>query len=63
MTSRNFVNSCVGTWRSIIPYVPRSVLFLDGEVAEALHWTAGAGTLFQAGARNLKEFSSFEVLG
>lgn len=60
MSGKNFVKSCQDNWRTVIPYVPRSVVFLDGPVAEALHWTSGAASLFQAGALNLKEFSSFE---
>ncbi|XP_072176928.1 sec1 family domain-containing protein 2-like [Diadema setosum] len=54
------LSSCAKTWQTIIPYVPKSVVFLDGPLAEALHWTAGAASLFQAGALNIKEFSSFE---
>nr|XP_054770138.1 sec1 family domain-containing protein 2-like [Lytechinus pictus] len=60
MSSKNFVKSCQDNWRTVIPYVPRSVIFLDGPAAEALHWTSGAATLFQAGCQNVKEFSSFE---
>lgn len=36
---------------------------MDNKCAEALHWSGGAAVLLEAGARNLKEFSSFEACG
>lgn len=34
---------------------------MDDRCAEALHWSGGAAALLEAGARNLKQFSSFEA--
>lgn len=38
----------------------RAVVFADNAVAENLHWNGGLGLLLDAGAVNVKEFSSFE---
>jgi hypothetical protein len=36
---------------------------MDDKCAESLHWNGGAITLFEAGALNVKQFSSFESSG
>lgn len=36
---------------------------MDDRCAEALHWSGGASLLLEAGASNIKEFSSFEACG
>ena len=36
---------------------------MDEECAEALHWSGGAAALLEAGARNVRQFSSFEACG
>lgn len=36
---------------------------MDDRCAESLHWNGGAGALLEAGARNVKQFSSFESGG
>lgn len=41
--------------------VNRAVVFTDKAVAEHLHWYGGLQLMLDAGAINVKEFSSFEV--
>lgn len=48
------------TWEKVLSKVKKAVVFMDSRCAEALHWSGGAALLLEAGARNLKEFSSFE---
>ncbi|XDV42041.1 hypothetical protein PO909_010793 [Leuciscus waleckii] len=36
---------------------------MDDRCSESLHWNGGAALLFEAGARNIKQFSSFESGG
>ncbi|RXN16288.1 sec1 family domain-containing 2 [Labeo rohita] len=36
---------------------------MDDRCSESLHWNGGAALLFEAGARNIKQFSSFEAGG
>ncbi|XP_037104926.1 sec1 family domain-containing protein 2 [Syngnathus acus] len=51
----------VQMWDRVLSKVNRAVVFMDDPSAEVLHWTAGgAAALFDAGARNVKQFSSFE---
>ncbi|XP_039896396.1 sec1 family domain-containing protein 2 [Simochromis diagramma] len=50
-------------WEKVLSKVKKSVVFMDDKCAEALHWSGGAATLLEAGARNLKQFSSFEACG
>ncbi|CAG10977.1 unnamed protein product [Tetraodon nigroviridis] len=51
------------TWEKVLSKVKKAVVFMDNRCAEALHWSGGAAVLLEAGARNLKEFSSFEACG
>nr|XP_056711395.1 sec1 family domain-containing protein 2 [Euleptes europaea] len=52
---------CQRAWEQVLSKVKRAVVFMDAACAESLHWTCGgAGRLLQAGALNVKEFSSFE---
>lgn len=48
-------------WDKVVSKVKKAVVFLDECCAESLHWSGGADLLFQAGARNVKRFSSFEA--
>lgn len=48
-------------WEVVLAKVKKAVVFMDDKCAEALHWSGGAAALFEAGARNLKQFSSFEA--
>ena len=42
--------------------VSKAAVFIDKSCAECLHWNGGATLLFNAGASDIKEFSSFEVI-
>ncbi|KAM9848488.1 sec1 family domain-containing protein 2 [Aulostomus maculatus] len=50
-------------WERVLAKVKKAVVFLDDRCAEALHWSGGAAALLEAGARNVKQFSSFEACG
>lgn len=50
-------------WEKVLSKVKRAVVFMDDRCAEALHWSGGAAALLEAGAKNVKEFSSFEACG
>ncbi|XP_069121986.1 sec1 family domain-containing protein 2-like [Argopecten irradians] len=52
--------STLSLWQKICQKVNRAVVFADNAVAENLHWNGGLGLLLDAGAVNVKEFSSFE---
>ncbi|KAK9399147.1 sec1 family domain-containing protein 2 [Crotalus adamanteus] len=55
---------CQRGWAQVLSKVKRAVVFMDSACAESLHWTwGGMGQLLQAGALNVKEFSSFESGG
>uniref|UniRef100_A0ACB8E787 Sec1 domain-containing protein 2 n=2 Tax=Sphaerodactylus townsendi TaxID=933632 RepID=A0ACB8E787_9SAUR len=55
---------CQQAWEQVFSKVKRAVVFMDSACAESLHWTCGgAARLLQAGALNVKEFSSFESGG
>ncbi|KAK6494241.1 sec1 family domain-containing protein 2-like [Huso huso] len=51
------------TWDKVRSKVKKAVVFMDDRCAESLHWNGGAQTLFEAGAQNVKPFSSFEAGG
>jgi len=44
------------------PCVNNAVVFLDACSAEVIHWNGGASVLFDYGALDVREFSSFEVM-
>ncbi|KAI4889997.1 hypothetical protein NFI96_000148 [Prochilodus magdalenae] len=49
-------------WEKVLSKVKKAVVFMDEPCAESLHWSVGgAAALFEAGARNVKRFSSFEA--
>ncbi|XP_069006802.1 sec1 family domain-containing protein 2 [Embiotoca jacksoni] len=48
-------------WEKVLSKVKKAVVFMDDKCAEVLHWSGGAAALLEAGARNLKPFSSFEA--
>ncbi|XP_062991844.1 sec1 family domain-containing protein 2 [Elgaria multicarinata webbii] len=55
---------CQQAWEQVFAKVKRAVVFMDPACAESLHWgCGGAERLLQAGALNVKEFSSFEAGG
>ncbi|KAK3869204.1 hypothetical protein Pcinc_025488 [Petrolisthes cinctipes] len=47
-------------WSEACKKMKNAVVFLDPPVTESLHWSGGLDRLAQAGAKNVKEFSSFE---
>ena len=59
---RELRSAAIHPWESICHHVNRAVVFLDGPATECLHWVGGMHMLLKAGATNVKEFSSFEVL-
>lgn len=48
-------------WTEACKKVKNALVFVDGPTAESLHWSGGLNRLAEAGAKNIKEFSSFEV--
>lgn len=48
-------------WEKVLSKVNKGVVFMDEACAESLHWSGGAALLMDAGARNVKSFSSFEA--
>ncbi|KAI1888709.1 hypothetical protein AGOR_G00171520 [Albula goreensis] len=50
-------------WDKVLSKVRKAVVFMDDRCTESLHWNGGATSLLEAGARNLKQFSSFEAGG
>ncbi|XP_056621181.1 sec1 family domain-containing protein 2 [Triplophysa dalaica] len=51
------------TWEKVLSKINKAVVFMDDRCMESLHWTGGASLLFDAGARNIKQLSSFESGG
>ena len=51
----------VNFWDKLSVKTTKSVVFIDSVCAECLHWHGGSLLLFNAGATDVKEFSSFEV--
>ncbi|XP_031724089.1 sec1 family domain-containing protein 2 [Anarrhichthys ocellatus] len=63
-SAEDFTLFPVNVWEKVVlSKVKKAVVFMDDRCAEALHWCGGAARLLEAGARNLKEFSSFEACG
>lgn len=63
LTTEDFTRFPLQMWEKVLSKVKKAVVFMDDKCAEALHWSGGAAVLLDAGARNLKEFSSFEACG
>ena len=57
----NIAEHCHRLWAKIFEKVRKSVVFIDNESAESLHWVGGASRMFEAGATDIKQMSSFEV--
>jgi len=49
-------------WEKVWMHVNHAVVFVDRTAGEMLHWQGGLTRLMNAGATDVKEFSSFEVL-
>lgn len=56
-----FVGIANHVWEKVCEKVKRAVVFMDCGCADSLHWVGGISKLLQAGAINVKEFSSFEA--
>ncbi|KAM4738924.1 sec1 family domain-containing protein 2 [Anableps anableps] len=63
LTAEDFTQLPLLMWEKVFSKVKKAVVFMDDRCAEALHWSGGAAALLQAGARNVKQFSSFEACG
>ncbi|TKS75024.1 Sec1 family domain-containing protein 2 [Collichthys lucidus] len=63
LTTEDFTHFPLRMWEKVLSKVKKAVVFMDDKCAEALHWSGGAAALLEAGAKNLKEFSSFEACG
>ncbi|KAG5275716.1 hypothetical protein AALO_G00123750 [Alosa alosa] len=50
-------------WDKVLSKVKKAIVFMDDRCSESLHWNGGATSLLEAGARNIKQFSSFEAGG
>lgn len=50
------------SWNEVCKYAREAAVFLDDYAAESLHWHGGCILLYRAGAKSVKELSSFEVL-
>ncbi|XP_043939111.1 sec1 family domain-containing protein 2 [Protopterus annectens] len=61
MVSLGLSDSLQKPWETVFTKVKRAVVFMDAPSAESLHWYGGALKMFEAGALNIKEFSSFEA--
>jgi len=49
------------SWNEVCKYAREAAVFLDDYAAESLHWHGGCVLLYRAGAKSVKELSSFEV--
>ncbi|KAI9519288.1 hypothetical protein NQZ68_029455 [Dissostichus eleginoides] len=63
LTTEDYTHFPVQMWERVLSKVKKAVVFMDDKCAESLHWCGGAAVLLEAGARNLKQFSSFEACG
>ncbi|XP_010775634.1 sec1 family domain-containing protein 2 [Notothenia coriiceps] len=63
LTTEDYTHFPVQMWERVLSKVKKAVIFMDDKCAESLHWCGGAAVLLEAGARNLKQFSSFEACG
>ncbi|XP_056234027.1 sec1 family domain-containing protein 2 [Seriola aureovittata] len=63
LTAEDFTRFPLQMWEKVLSKVKKAVVFMDDKCAEALHWNGGTAALLEAGARNLKQFSSFEACG
>lgn len=61
LTLEDYAHFPLQMWGKVFSKVKKAVVFMDDKCAEALHWCGGAAALFEAGAKNLKQFSSFEA--
>ncbi|XP_061086313.1 sec1 family domain-containing protein 2-like [Conger conger] len=50
-------------WDKVLSKVKKAVVFMDDSCTECMHWNGAMASLLEAGARDLKQFSSFESGG
>ncbi|XP_004067617.1 sec1 family domain-containing protein 2 [Oryzias latipes] len=62
-TLEDFTQVPLRTWAQVLSKVKQAVVFMDDRCAEALHWSGGFAAVLEAGARNVRQFSSFEACG
>ncbi|XP_042217160.1 sec1 family domain-containing protein 2-like isoform X1 [Homarus americanus] len=60
MQAASAVHVSEAWWTEACKKIKNSVVFVDNNTAECLHWSGGLTRLVNAGAKNVKEFSSFE---
>lgn len=60
-TDTPFSVVCNWSWAEVCKYTREAAVFLDEFAAESLHWHGGCVSLYKAGAKSIKELSSFEV--
>ncbi|XP_068243178.1 sec1 family domain-containing protein 2-like isoform X2 [Palaemon carinicauda] len=60
MQAANVKHLSEAWWKEACKKVKNGVVFIDNPTAECLHWSGGLSRLVDAGAKNVKEFSSFE---
>ncbi|AWP11210.1 putative sec1 family domain-containing protein 2 [Scophthalmus maximus] len=63
LTAEDFARFPLRAWDKVLAKVKKAAVFMDDRCAESLHWCGGAAALLEAGARNVKRFSSFEAGG
>uniref|UniRef100_A0A1A7WXU0 Sec1 family domain containing 2 n=1 Tax=Iconisemion striatum TaxID=60296 RepID=A0A1A7WXU0_9TELE len=61
LTSEDFALFPLQVWEKVKSKIKKAVVFMDDRCAEALHWSGGVASFLEAGARNVKQFSSFEA--
>lgn len=61
LTLEDYTHFPLQMWAKVFSKVNKAVVFMDDKCAESLHWCGGAASLFEAGAKNVKQFSSFEA--
>lgn len=61
MQAAHAVHVSEAWWTEACKKVKNAVIFIDNYTSECLHWSGGLTRLVNAGAKNVKEFSSFEV--
>ena len=54
-------NWCEVSWKEAAKKVKQACVFVDDGMAECLHWNGGLLYLLDAGARNVKQFTSISV--
>jgi len=59
MSSHDVSSVSISFWTNICSNVKNAIVYIDNGAAECLHWTGGLLRLYESGALDVKEFSSF----